>query len=238
MMNRPSSTVLTAGVLGGMGPDATVGFMARLLELTPADTDQDHIPLLVDQNPRVPSRHEAIVNGGPSPAPTLVAMAQRLQQAGADFLVMPCNTVFAFADAVREAVDIPLISIVEATLDQCRDHAAVGLMATQACLHAGVYQRACAALDRALSLPTDDEIETFMTLLAAIKRGDKGQDVSERMAGLANALADRGATAVIMGCTEIPLVLNQDQVTVPLVSSTDALARETVAIARGDRPLP
>ena len=235
-MTNTQSERKVVGVLGGMGPEATVGFMARVLELTPAEVDQDHVHLLVDQNPGVPSRHEALFNDGQSPGPTLAAMAKRLQDAGADFLVMPCNTVFAFADAVRGAVNIPLVSIVDVTLDAC-EPGPVGIMATQACLHAKVYQHAVENRDVELVLPTESEVHAFMELLAAIKRGDKGDTVSRGMADLASALADRGAESVVMGCTEIPLVLRQEHVNVRLVSSTDALAQETIALASGEKSL-
>ncbi|MEM7433160.1 MAG: amino acid racemase [Pseudomonadota bacterium] len=231
-MSKLTPKQRVAGVLGGMGPEATVEFMARVLALTPAEVDQDHVHLIVDQNPNVPSRHEALFNDGQDPGPTLAAMARRLEAAGADFLVIPCNTVFAFADAVRTAVDIPLVSIVGVTLNACEAEP-IGVMATEACIHAGVYQRVATARNIELILPSESELATFMQLLAAIKRGDKGDVVCRDMASLAGGLVRRGAKTVVMGCTEIPLVLSQDQVDVLLVSSTDALAAETVRIAHG-----
>ncbi|NNC77560.1 MAG: hypothetical protein HKN77_06305, partial [Woeseiaceae bacterium] len=81
-----------AGVLGGLGPVATVDFMQRVIDLTPVECEQDHVHMLVDQNPSVPNRQDAIMHGGESPAAALAAMALRLQKSGADFLVMPCNT--------------------------------------------------------------------------------------------------------------------------------------------------
>ncbi len=107
---------LLVGVLGGLGPEATVDFMARVLALTPADSDQDHIHLLVDQNPNVPNRQEAILRDGENPSPAIVAMAKRLEAAGCDLLVMPCNTAHAWEQDIRSATSIPFLSIVEATV--------------------------------------------------------------------------------------------------------------------------
>ena len=228
------------GVLGGMGPDATVDFMSKVIGLTPADKDQDHIHMIVDHNPGVPNRQAAILAGGEDPGPELAAMAARLEAAGADFLVIPCNTAYVFRDAVSAASTVPLISIIDVTVSQAvADGArAVGVLATDGCLAAGVYQEALRDAGVEAVLPTDDEIEQFMTLCYRIKAGYQGERVSREMALLAEALVDRGADAIIAGCTEIPLVLSQSALEVPLISSTDVLAETTVALARSETILP
>jgi aspartate racemase len=223
------------GVLGGMGPDATVDFMSKVIALTPADEDQDHIHMLVDHNPKVPNRQAAILGDGEDPAPTLIAMAQRLETAGADFLVIPCNTAYVFGASVAAAVSIPLLSIIDVTVDAiaARDTSisAVGVLATDGCLQAGVYQEALQGKSMRAVLPDDDETASFMTLVGKIKAGNKSEAVAARMRELCNALIDRGAQAVIAGCTEIPLVLDDTMLSVPLISSTDVLAQETVRLA-------
>lgn len=228
----------TAGVLGGMGPDATVDFMAKVIAATPAETDQDHVRLLVDQNPTVPSRQAAILGDGPDPGPAMAAMAVGLQQAGADFLVLPCNTAFAFAPAIRAAVDIPLLSIIDVTADACRGYDRVGVLATAGCLKANLYQDALTAADVTAVLPEGDEVTEIQRLVFRIKNGDQGDDVVRGMQRFAEALVRRGAKVIVAACTEIPLVLTQDMLDVPLVSSTDILARVTAAICAGERPLP
>ena len=105
-----SGSQKTVGVLGGMGPDATVDFMARVIALTEADRDQDHVRMLIDHNPHVPNRQKAILAEGEDPGPVLAEMAARLEANGADFLVIPCNTAYAFEDAILAATSIPLIS--------------------------------------------------------------------------------------------------------------------------------
>ena len=224
--------------MGGLGPEATVDFMARVLELTPADKDQDHVHLLVDQNPRVPNRQEAILRGGTDPAPALAAMARRLETAGADFIVMPCNAAHAFQPAIEAAIAIPFVSIVDVTVEAARARGSrPGLMGTPAGIAAGTYQAAFGDAENLLAFD-DAEREAFMTLVYAIKAGDRGVGVARGVRELAIALVERGADVLIAGCTEIPLVLSADDVDVPLVSSTDELARRTIELARGDRPLP
>lgn len=229
------------GVMGGLGPEATVDFMARVLALTPAEKDQDHIHLLVDQNPGVPNRQEAILRGALDPAPALAAMAARLEAAGADFIVMPCNAAHAFQPAIEAAISIPFISIVDVTVEAVRGLGrSVGLMATPAGIAGGTYQEAMRrgrATDTLLVFD-EDERDAFMSLVYAIKAGDRGPEVASGMRALAAALVARGADVLIAGCTEIPLVLGSDDIDVPLVVSTDELARRTIELARGERPLP
>jgi aspartate racemase len=221
-----------------MGPDTTVDFMAKVIAATPAARDQDHAHLLVDQNPGLPNRQDALLGGGEDPGPAMGAMARGLERAGADFLVMPCNTAHAFAPVIREAVAIPLVSIIDVTVDACRGYTAVGVMATSGCVKAGLYQDALSAAGIEPILPSHESVEEITRLAFAIKLGDRGIAVAAGMKALADALVAQGAAALVAACTEIPLVLTQDRLDVPLISSTDVLARETAAICAGERPLP
>jgi aspartate racemase len=161
----------------------------------------------------------------------MAAMAKRLQDAGADFLVIPCNTAHAFISHVTGAVDIPLLSIIDVTVAACKSHARVGLMATEGCLRSNLYQEALAAAGIDCVLPTDNELAEFMRLTFQIKSGDRGDEMGAAMQSLAAALVDRGAEAIVAGCTEIPLVLNDAMLDVAMISSTDLLAKQTVALA-------
>ena len=229
--------VLTAGVMGGMGPDATVDFMAKVLAATPAGSDQDHVHMIIDHNPHVPDRTRAILGEGGDPGSVLAEMAMQLQRAGADFVVMPCNTAHAFQADIEAALVVPFVSIIDETVAACSAYKAVGLLATGGCHASGIYDKALLAAGVTAVLP--DEIETleFMRLITEIKKGNAGQDIGARMLKLAEALIARGAQAVIAGCTEIPLVLDQSMLGVPLISSTDILAEATVAYAVGQRDL-
>lgn len=229
MMSRRRKVV---GVLGGMGPEATVDFMTKVMALTPAEKDQDHIHMIVDHNPAVPSRQDAVLADGDDPGPELVAMARRLETAGADFLVIVCNTAYAFRESIIETVDIPLVSIIDETIAALpKDCETVGLLATDGCLRAGVYQEAIFERGVHGLEPSRDEMQELMQSVYAIKAGDTGETAAAPLRRLANGLVARGADAVIAGCTEIPLVLKQEDLDVPLFSSTDILARRTVELA-------
>jgi len=230
------------GVIGGMGPDATIDFMTRVVEHTPSDSDQDHIRMLVDHNPRVPSRQLAMRGEGEKPGPVMAEMGRRLEDCGAEFLVMPCNAAHAWQDDIVAATSIPFVSIIAVSVSssvQCvQDDGAIGLLTTPACFAAGLYQQALADAGREAVLQSPEELGETMSLIDRIKAGDQSAPVANGLRALADQLVSRGAKAVIAACTELPLVLDQSMFSVPFVPSTDALARKTVALALSSEPLP
>lgn len=231
----PAPQTRLPGVLGGLGPAATVDFLARLLRVADAVTDQEHIRVLVDHNPQVPNRNLALEDGGESPGPVLAAMGAGLEASGATFLVMPCNTAMAWASDIRAKTSVPLISIVdEASRAAQRTKATrAGVLSTRACAKAQLYEDGLRAVGlEPLSLD-GDEWETFMTALYRIKAGDL-EHGRAAMRSLSEGLLGRGAEVIIAGCTEVPLVLGANDVPVPFIDSTEELARRTVAYARGE----
>ena len=203
--------------------------------------DQDHVHMIVEQNPRIPCRQLALRGEGESPGPAIASMAARLEAAGADFLVMPCNTAHAWQVEIVAAISIPFISIVDesvtAAMSQCGEGDGIGLMATPGCFSTGLYQDAIRANNRSVIEQTPDELAETMNLIDRIKGGDKSADVSDALRSLAQSLLVRGAKVLIAACTELPLVLDASMFDVGFVSSTHVLATRTVALARGDVPL-
>ena len=228
----------TIGVLGGMGPAATLDFLTKLQARTGAKRDQDHVRTIVDINPHVPNRNEALADDGPSPAPVLIAMAQGLERAGAEGLVIACNSAHAWADEIAAAVQVPLINLVDATADAVVAEGLrgmhVGVLAATACLDAELYQNALAARGVQPLTLDDGGRSRFMSLLYRIKAGETGEAARREMHALAFELIDAGAKAVVSACTEVPLVLKAGDLPTPLIDSTDVLVAETLAFARDD----
>ena len=226
-------TPLAVGVIGGMGPAATVHFMSRILALTPAVRDEDHLRLIVDCNPKVPNRNEAVKAAGPSPAETLARMARGLHRAGAEVLVMPCNAAHAFAGAIAAATPLPFIDLFEATADEALalGRGPVGVLAADGALAAGLYQAAFARRGMGVILRDAVGQRLFMELIYRIKAGEVGPGARAEMRRHSDALARAGARVLVAGCTEIPLVLSPADIDIPLVDCVDALARRTIATA-------
>ncbi|MFT4254062.1 MAG: amino acid racemase [Caulobacter sp.] len=215
------------GVLGGMGPAATLDFLAKLQAATPVVREQDHIRVLVDINPKVPDRNHE----GDAAGPVLAAMARGLRDAGAQVLAIACNTAHAFAEEVR-ASGLPLIDLPETAVEAARVHGAtrIGVLGTGPAL--AIYRDRLAHLGlEAVSLGDHEQVE-FMALLYRIKRGDLSAASRETMAALAHRLVALGAQAVVAGCTEVPLAMGQEDLSAPFVDATQALATRCVAACR------
>jgi aspartate racemase len=225
---KPSHRVV--GVIGGMGPEATVDLMRRVIAKTPADDDQDHVHLLVESNPKIPSRIAHLIDGtGTDPTPELIRIARNLQRGGADALAIPCNTAHAYAHSIRRAVSIPLLDMVNLTVDQIaltRRAARVAVLASSAVHTTELYAKAFAGhgID-AIVPPRQDEI---MALIKAVKRGDTGAKIQAALGEVALATAGQ-ADALLIACSELSVI--SAGITVPFVDSLDVLAAAIVAFA-------
>ncbi len=231
----------TIGVLGGMGPWATLDFFEKILRLTPAKTDQEHLRVIIDNNPKIPDRSPAIVGTGEDPTPALVAGARTLQQAGADVIVIPCNTAHYFYERVQNAVSIPVLHIMEEVAATAREEVptarVLGILATAAAVSSGLYARACARRGIEVVNPDPSGQQVVNRAIYAVKGGQMGPEITAGLKKIAGGLVGRGAQALVLGCTELPFVLKPQDVRVPLLDSNQILARAAVRFATGV-PLP
>ena len=228
------------GILGGMGPLATADFFSKIIAATPASGDDDHVPLLIQSDPRVPSRPEAILHGGESPLPALLAARDRLLAAGATALAMPCNTAhFWFADLLQ-GCPVPFLSIVEASCCEAASKAApgarVGLIATGATLATHLFDRRLEAMGFVPLLPQEVDLTTLVLPAIALVKAGRAPEGGQLVERAVRALLERGATTVILACTETPLALDtiQSPLRAQCVDSTAALARACVAWWRSE----
>ena len=236
------------GVLGGMGPLATADFYAKLVRLTPARVDQDHPRVIIDGNAAIPDRTEAVFGRGPDPTPALVETAQNLERAGAQLIVIPCNSAHAFLGAIRAAVSVPVLDITDevarAAAALTLRPAAVGVLATDGTLRMGLYHAALAGCGIAALEPDADAQAALMAAIHAVKAGDLGTGVRAAVQQVAAGLVRRGAGAVVLGCTELPLVMGPQDASVTVLDGTEILARAALRDAfarefstpRGRRP--
>lgn len=232
----------TIGVVGGMGPWATLDFFEKVLRLTPARRDQEHLRLIIDNNPQIPDRGPAILGDGEDPTPALVATARNVEAAGADLIVIPCNTAHYFFQAIQAAVRVPVVHIMQEVAGAASRRfpriGRVGLLATRATVATGLYQDAFRPLGAEVVVPDERGQEVIDRLIYAIKA--QGVDDALRSAGVAvgRGLNRAGAEATILGCTELPLVLGEDTLGLPILDSNLILAEVAVRLATSAEPLP
>ncbi|MGH7416230.1 MAG: aspartate/glutamate racemase family protein, partial [Candidatus Rokuibacteriota bacterium] len=189
----------TIGVIGGLGPWATLDFFERVLRLTPAQRDQDHLRLVIDNNPKIPDRGPAILGeaGAEDPTPALVATARAVEGAGADLIVIPCNTAHYFHEAIRRAVGVPVLHIMEevarAAAVRMDGLTRVGLLSTRATVATGLYQKAFAPAGTEVLAPDPRDQAVIDRLIYAIKGGRADEALRAEGAAVGRRLGESGA---------------------------------------------
>lgn len=194
------------GILGGMGPLATVDLLQKIIDETPAVRDQQHAPVVAWNVPQIADRQQALAGDGPSPLPDLLRAVAGLNQAGASHILIACNTAHHWYDSLARSSRAPLLHIADATMESLQPTTGekIGLIATQGTLDAGWFQRRIAAYGGETLTPSPEEMHRwFVPGCYAVKRGELHAG-AERLAHLADALTERGAQRLILACTEVP----------------------------------
>lgn len=221
----------TVGVLGGMGPEATILLMQRLLRAVLARDDAGHIPLIVHQNPAVPSRIARLIHGrGDDPGPVLAAMAQDLQSAGAQALAMPCNTAHAYAPQIIAATPLPFLDMRLATV-AALPRGRVGMLASPAVRLTGVFDDAFTTAGIEPVWPQDDA--PVLALIQRVKAGDSGPEAQAQLAHLAQDLAGQ-SDHLLVACTELSLLTSA--IKHPFTDSLDCLVTAIATFAQAHTP--
>lgn len=225
----------TLGVIGGMGPAATADFFSKLINLTKAETDQQHVPVLIDSNTRIPDRTAAILHGGADPVPEMCKSAQRLEKAGAEILMMTCNTAHYFYDEVQASVSVPILHMPRETAKAAlaAGYKSPALLSTTGTLKSGVYSKAFEqeASGLHLLLPDVDGQQALMSMIYdGVKAGKRDFD-TQRILSLLERLNFQGAECFILGCTELPLAFADYHIPGETIDPAMALARAALLAA-------
>lgn len=225
------------GILGGMGPEATSELFRLIIKNTKAQIDQDHIPVLIVNNPKIPDRSAYIHGKGPSPVDMLVEEAVKLEKTGADFILIPCNTAHLFIKQIEKNIHIPVIDMIKETaryvLHKYPEIKRYGLLSTSGTYETGIYKNVFDDIDLWIIDPDIDYQRQNMTAIygkQGIKAGFKTEPLKILLQTVEN-LAENGARAIICGCSEIALVVKQSHVEVPLINPLKILAVKSIQLA-------
>lgn len=225
------------GVLGGMGPLATIDFMQKVIGATGATRDQDHVPMIVHSIPQIPDRTEAISAGTDAPFRGLLEGIRVLERSGAELIVIPCNTAHAWFDRLAAASEVRFLHVAEAVrehLEMSDDGlpGAIALMATRGTVRAGFYQRWLRSPSRTVLAPQEEVQEDITASIAAVKAGDVGGG-RELASRAAHRLLDSGATRLLLACTELPVAMAGTQLASSSIDATTCLAMACVSFSAG-----
>jgi len=235
------------GVVGGVGPAATVDFLAKLVRNTRAARDQDHIKVMVEQNPQIPDRTDALLGHGDDPTLALYAACRTLEDGGADLIAIPCNTAHAFVEQIQSALKVPIVNMLTCTVDYLRESfpalREVGVLATSGTLASRVYERSLEArgfVQIAPAAPAQARLMNAVYGPRGAKAGYTSGECADDVAAALDDLVAQGVQVIVLACTELPLLLRDAVLACPggrvvrLVDPTEVLARACVAHALGE----
>ena len=222
----------TIGILGGMGPLATADLFQKIVLLTKADTDREHIRVYIDSNANIPDRTAAILSGGEDPVPEMASALRHLEACGADCIIMPCNTAHYFLPRLQAMTEIPFLSILTAAAEACKAQflgKTVGILATRGTLAANLYQEALAQAGVPYLVPDAPAQDALMRVIYDGVKAGKGPD-SYRADFLTvlEQMSAGGAEVFLLGCTELPLAAEALNIALPTVDPTAELAKAAI----------
>ncbi|HPB58600.1 MAG TPA: amino acid racemase [Candidatus Saccharicenans sp.] len=239
-MNKNRNTTKTVGILGGLGPEATARFFKLIIDNTAAKKDQEHLKIIILDNPSVPDRTAAILYHGPSPLPALQDGLKFLEKAGADLAVIPCLTAHYYFDQLKSATRLKLVNLIEETASYLKNFnpevKKVGLLATEGTVATGIFLQPFKKKKIEVLNPSEKSQKKIMGAIygqQGIKAGGKGRKPKRLLVEAADELIEAGTQAIIAGCTEIPLVLRPEDLTVPLIDPLVIGARAIIRRAGG-----
>lgn len=223
------------GILGGMGPEATADLYMRIIRATKVQRDQNHRRVIIDSNAKIPDRTAAIKGKGPSPLPMLVETGLNLQRAGADLIIIPCNTAHHFHADLQKKLKIPVLHMIGLSAEKTKmKHPEVtraGLLASDGTLMSHLYQQSWGKQGIEIIEPgTETQRDVMKSIYQFIKRGDL-EPGRKLLFDASQELIEAGAEAVICGCTEVSIVLHDGDLTVPVLDPMQDLAEEAVRLS-------
>lgn len=224
----------TIGILGGMGPFATVDLFEKIIMNTPAQTDQDHLKIMIYNNPKIPPRVLDVRESADHPLPQLIKSAVILQQAGADFIIMPCHTAHIWFNEIKKEISIPFYSMVENTVQDVSIHykhiknKKILLLATEITISSCLYQKSFENTSFQIIVPTSEEQKVVDLAIKRVKGGNKNNSFIDELNQIVDAYHQEGVSMLLGCCTEIPLMFPYLNSQIECIDPTLLLAKMAI----------
>ncbi len=229
----------TIGILGGMGPEATLGLYGKIIQTTPAAKDQDHLRVIIDSNPKIPDRTPAIIANAENPVPAMLASGKTLESAGVDFIIIPCISAHFFLSELQQGLKVPILSAPDAVADKISQEFSnvktVGLISTTGTIQGGKFAQRLLQNSIATVVPNDNDQKAVMAAIYYIKatqQPDVRRQCKADLIRVSQNMIKVGAQGIIAGCTETPLELRAEDLPVPYFNPLQILAEAAVREAR------
>ncbi|MDI6861052.1 MAG: amino acid racemase [Caldisericia bacterium] len=223
------------GVIGGMGPEATLDLFYKILKNTKAEKDQDHIHLIIDNYPQIPDRTMYLLGKGENPLPYILKSAKNLEMLGVSAICMPCNTAHYFVNEIKKEIKVPFLSIVDSVIEEIKENYKniknVGLIATEGTIIGKVYETPIKKEGLNIII-RKDLINDVMKIIYSIKGGKIKENI-DLFNKIVEEYINSGSQVIIAGCTEIPLLFPYIEIKVPIIDSTLCLAKKVIKFAKG-----
>ena len=242
--NIPQLKPFKLGIVGGVGPSATVDFMNKIIQSTPAKKDQDHIKMIVEQNPQIPDRTANLIHNQTDPTIALFSTCKKLEAAGANAIAIPCNTAHAFVKEIQDHLNVPIVNMITTTAEYILENfgkgTIVGLLATSGTIQSKVYFNVLTHFGLQIVVPDESHQNLVMESIygeMGVKAGYTSGLCKEQINGGVNHLIKKNAQVIILGCTELPLLFPQNQghndtkLSIELIDPTLILAKKVVQLA-------
>lgn len=205
----------TLGIIGGVGPLATMFIGEMIVRLTAAEKDQDHVNMVITNNTNIPDRTAFILgNSDENPVPVIISDAHKLEKAGAEIIIIPCNTAHSFYDEIQEGTTLPVVDMIYETAKRAKEKGAqrVGILGTTGTVSTGIYQSACERFGLIPVLP-DEQIQSIVMSLIYddVKAGHPANP--KKWSLISRAMEEAGCDEVILGCTELSIVRKELELT-------------------------
>lgn len=224
------------GIVGGMGPDATALFFKKIINSTPANRDQDHIKIIIYNNPKIPDRTNAILDGGENPVQAVVEGLKFLENGKVDVIAIPCVTIHHFYEELIKELNTPVMNLVDETAKHIKKkfpkNRQIGILATKGTYQGQIFERGFKKYNLVTIVPDEKCQEKLMESIYSddgIKAGYSTGAPKEKIVEVTKKLTEKGAEIIVGGCTEIPIAIQQLDLDVPFIDSLDVLAKAVIS---------
>lgn len=233
LMNKKEKIV---GILGGMGPLATIDVFSKIVKATPAKKDWEHLRIIIDNNPKIPSRTRAVVLGEQSPLPAMIETAKNLENAGADLIIIPCNSAHYYIEDLKKSIHTPILNIIEITAKYLAENLPnvrrIGLLGGLVTINMKIYEKELQKYAISVVVPETKDQELVSNVIEGIKLGKTKDNLVEDIEKVSKNLIAQGAQCIVLACTELAILMDGKKTGVLFVDPNKVLAEETVKIAK------